>query len=303
MKIQIKDFVSYLLVERGFSQRTADAYSFDLHQLLSFLEKSGRTSDFSQLAHGDITAFLLALSDKQVTGRSNGVTSRARKLASIRTLYRFLLRSGQVTNDPSALIELPSIPIKEADFMTVLEYQQLLETIDTQSSKYFHDRDLAMITLFLSTGLRVSELVNLKVDDFNNDPPSLRLQRKGNVQQTIPLPLSARELLLKYLNNRKANSRYIFLGKQHQQMTPSGVYRIVSKYLRMAGIKKSKSGSHLLRHTCFSTLVLNNVNPAVIQVLANHSSFDTTKKYLHINNKQVQEAVETIQIDLQKESV
>lgn len=296
IQVAINQFKDYLIIERAYSQQTVTAYSKDLQGFTEFLAKTRDVSHIGQVKQADIVAFLAYLASSDGNKKPNIATTRARKLASIRSFFTFLRKRKELVVNPADDIDIPTIPMKEPDFLSEREYKQLLETIQKTASPFFKLRDLLIVSLFLSSGLRVSELVGLQLSDIDLDNETIKVHRKRNKHQTLPLNASVADLFHQYLAVRpQSDTNHVFVSKKHTGMRANSVFCMVRKYLALAGIKKSRS-CHLLRHTCFTSLLAKGVNLVIIQTLANHSNINTTKRYLHINDVQIRDAVQTINL-------
>ncbi len=298
MKQAISEFESYLLIQKGYSKLTVDAYRNDLMRFNNYLHVNRLGSQVELVDTQQIYDFLSYLALPNDNNKPNSAITRARKLASIRTFFNYLVKFQKVKVNPCSVIEVPTVAQKEPEYLSESEYLKLLKIIEEQATPFYKERDLAMITLFLCTGIRVSELTGLTLSNLNFEQSHIKVRRKGNKEQTIPLNLVAKTSIKKYLEVRP-NCSYdnLFISRKRLPVKPNTVFYIVQKYLLMAGIKKSKHGPHVLRHTCFTSLLSKNVNPVIIQQLAGHNSFDTTRRYLHLNNKQVREAVNLLNLE------
>lgn len=294
--VAINQFRDYLVIERAYSQQTITAYSHDLQGFAEFLAKTRNISHIAQVKQADIVAYLAYLASREDGKKPNIATTRARKLASIRSFFTFLRKRREIVANPADDIDIPTIPVKEPDYLSEREYTLLLEAIQNTASPFFKLRDLLIVSLFLSSGLRVSELVGLQLKDVDLESETIKVHRKRNKHQTLPLNASVVELFRQYLLIRPhSDSEHIFVSKKHTGLRANSVFCMVRKYLRIAGINKSRS-CHLLRHTCFTSLLAQGVNLVIIQTLANHSNINTTKRYLHINDVQIRDAVQTINL-------
>ncbi len=296
MDSYIKQFADYLTVQKGYSPRTINAYSFDLSKFRKYLKENNLSTDIRRIKKEHVRSYLAYLSNPNLGQKPNTIVTRARKLSSIKSFFTFLYREEILRKNPTELIDLPSLPKKEPDYLSIKEYLKLLATIKSTATKYFLIRDLAIFSLFISTGIRVSELIGMKLEDVNLDNKTFKVHRKGNKDQTIPLNDEVAKIILKLIGERNIGKERVFQSKNNNGIRANTVYELVKKYLIRAGINKSKHGPHILRHTCFTTLLSKNVNPVVIQTLAGHSSFDTTRRYLHLTDNQVKEAVQKINI-------
>lgn len=297
IKDAINQFQDYMIVQRGFSPRTINAYVSDLEKFSGYLSARQLPLQVEQVKTQDIVSYLAYLTHPDDDKKPILVISRARKLATIRSFYTFLRKRRFVDISPADEIDIPKLPKLEPDYLTINEYQKLLKVISETASPFFKLRDLSIFSLFISTGIRVSELVNLKLNEVDFEYLTIKIRRKGNKQQTIPLNKEMVALLKRYLEVRpEVEEQNLFISKKGKGVKANTVYCLVRKYLELAALDKSKKGPHLLRHSCLTTLLAKGVNPVVIQQLAGHSSFDTTRRYLHLNNAQIREAVQTINL-------
>ncbi|HEX7017686.1 MAG TPA: tyrosine-type recombinase/integrase [Patescibacteria group bacterium] len=297
MKTAISNFQEYLTIQRGCSLGTVQSYSRDLRMFNNYLEDKNWSNDVSQIQEQEIISFLAYLSNPDSDKKPNSVITRARKLSSIRSFFTFLRKRKYIDQNPSEDIELPSLPELEPEYLKIEEYQKLLRTIRVFASPFYRDRDLAIFSLFLATGIRVSELVGLKISDVDLKSQQIKVRRKGNKEQSLPLNDEVTNILKKYLSNRPdVESDSFFISKKKGGIQANTLHHLSKKYLKMAGIKKRRNGLHLYRHTFLSTLLANDVNPVLLQELAGHRSFETTRRYLHINNQQTQKAVAKISL-------
>ncbi len=296
MSQHIINFGNYIQIHKGYSPLTVKAYSFDLNQFNSYLNEQELPNKIKEIKQQHIYSYLAYLSHPDDGKKPISVTSRARKLSSIKSFFSYLQKHKYIESNPTSFIELPNLPEKEPDYLTETEYRRLLQTVKEKATPYFLARDYSIIVMFLTTGIRVSELTSLRLEDVDLEEGFIRVIRKRNKQQTIPLNKQCIEALTVYLKTRDDNNSHLYLSKQKSPLRSNSVYYLVKKYLEAASISKSSSGPHLLRHTCFTTLLSKGVTPIIIQELAGHTSLDTTRRYLHLNNKQVREAVNKLNI-------
>jgi len=289
MKTLINQFLNYLEVERGLSPRTIKAYNYDLFRFYKFLT-SCKKDDIELIHKQDIRDLLNYLANHE-----NFEVSRARQLSAIKSFFKYLVKEDIIKVNPAIDIESPKIPQKEPSFLSEEEYNRLLTTIKKVATPYYKKRDIAIVSLFLSAGLRLSELVNLKLEDVDLKQNSIKIKRKGNKEQIIPLNTEISEILKQYLNSRpKIENDSFFISKRENGISARSVYHLVKKYLKKAGINKRKVGVHSLRHTFCTALLNKGVNLIVIQQLAGHRNLETTRKYLHLNNIDLRNAVNQI---------
>lgn len=297
MQTAINQFQSYLSIQRGYSAGTVEGYCIDLKMFDAYLARTNINADVNAVTEQDIVDFLSYLSNPDDEKKPISVISRARKLASIRSFFKYLRKRKQIEKNPAFDIELPSLPEKEPEYLKINEYQRLLQVIRDVASPFYKDRDLAIFSLFLATGIRVSELVGLKLENVDLDNQFIKVKRKGNKEQSIPLNAEITAILKQYIKNRPdVDVEYVFISKKKGGIQANTLYCLSKKYLKLACIHKSKHGLHLYRHSFLSALLANDVNPVLLQEIAGHRSFETTRRYLHINNSQTQEAVAKISL-------
>jgi len=292
MKQKLNKFLRYLQIEKGFSQGTIEAYQLDIERgLIPFLHQQGKF-EVAEVTKDDIRAYL----DYQATVRGNSNATRARKLAAIKSFFNYLVENDGLEVNPAASIKSPRIPQKEPVYLTDEESIRLLTTIVREAGPRVRERDLAIALLFLHTGLRVSELTNLKLTNVDLKRGQIKITRKGNKEQYLHLNGETVNMLARYLANRpEAGNGRFFVGINGGNLDRTYIYSIVRTYLNLAGINKSKQGPHLLRHTFCTRLHQKGVGPFVIKDLAGHKSLNTTMRYIKIENKEQAEAIDKLE--------
>jgi len=292
MKQKLNKFLRYLQIEKGFSQGTIEAYQLDVERgLIPFLHQQGKF-EVAEVTKDDIRAYL----DYQATVRGNSNATRARKLAAIKSFFNYLVENDGLEVNPAASIKSPRIPQKEPVYLTDEESIRLLTTIVREAGPRVRERDLAIALLFLHTGLRVSELTNLKLTNVDLKRGQIKITRKGNKEQYLHLNGETVNMLARYLANRpEAGNGRFFVGINGGNLDRTYIYSIVRTYLNLAGINKSKQGPHLLRHTFCTRLHQKGVGPFVIKDLAGHKSLNTTMRYIKIENKEQAEAIDKLE--------
>lgn len=294
MRSEIGEFLAYLGTERAFSAKTIAAYSFDLGKFCAFADKeisgSWRWGDVSQ---GTIRAFLQALADK-----GNAPITRGRKLAAIKSFFKFLLLDDRLKANPAERIRMPKPQEKEPSYLTEKEYGRLLKSVKDNSTKYFKLRDSAIITTLLGMGLRLSELAGLNIGDVSFEDKTIKVKRKGNRERILPANKDVTNALKRYLETREnaANQEPLFLSKRNKRIANASIWHLVRKYFKETHIEKNRVSPHTLRHTFATTLLKNGENIFTIKELLSHRNLHTTEKYLHINNKDLKTAVSKIDL-------
>jgi len=296
----IQQFRDYMIVQKGFSPKTITAYSSDLTKFADYLANRDNLSLVENIKTKDIVSYLSFLTYPDKNKKPILVVSRARKIASIKSFFNFLRKRKIIEISPAEDVSIPKIPQKEPSYLTINEYQKLLTVIAETASPFFKMRDLSIVSLFISTGIRVSELVNLKLSDIDFDYETIKVTRKGGKEQTLPINKNMVILLKDYLEIRpETDVEKLFISKKGNGVRSNTVYCLVRKYLELAGLEKNKKGPHVLRHSCLTALLSKGVDLPTLQIISGHNSILTTARYLHIQNKQIREAI--TKIDLGKE--
>jgi len=272
-------YLNYLLVEKGLSRTTIESYSRDLSRFLNFLHQQGK-KNVSDEDTSYILKHLIALRDAGL-----GARSRARHLVTIRGFYRFLLQEKVLKQDPARLIDLPKSGLKLPDVLSVQEVKRLLKTPDTK--KPIGSRDAAMIELIYAAGLRVSELVNVKLQDINMEAGFVRVLGKGTKERIVPIGHYAKERIIDYVKTdrplllKNTVSPYLFIARPGKPLTRQGFWKLLRNYALKAGIKK-KITPHSLRHSFASHLLEGGADLRAVQVMLGHVDISTTQIYTHV---------------------
>jgi len=295
MRSKLNKFMDYLQVEKGFSQGTIKAYQLDIERgLIPFLHQRGKF-EVGEITKADIRDYL----DYVATSRGNSNVTRARKLAAIQSFFNYLVENKELEVNPAASIRSPKIPQKEPEYLTDEESIHLLTTIARQARPQVRERDMAMVALFLHTGLRVSELTNLKLVNVDLGGGQIKITRKGNKEQHLHLNGETVSVLARYLVNRpQAQNGRFFVGSDGGNLDRGYVYSVVRRYLELAGIDKGKQGPHILRHTFCTRLHQKGVGPFTIKELAGHKNINTTMRYVRIESKEQVEAVDRLEFGI-----
>ena len=295
MKNSLDRFLHYLHFENGFSEGTIKAYQLDIERgLIPFLHQRGKFL-VGEVTRDDIRAHL----DYLATVRGNSNATRARKLAAVKSFFNYLVENEGLEVNPAASIRSPRIPEKEPEYLTDEETIRLLQTITGKASRQTRQRDLAMVLLFLHSGLRVSELVNLKLTNVDLKAQQIKITRKGNKEQYLHLNGETVKALVNYLANRPpARNGNFFVTGNGDCLGRVYIYELVRKYLELAGIHKEKRGPHILRHTFCTRLHQKGVAAFTIKELAGHKSLNTTMRYISIENKEQAEAVDKLEFGI-----
>ena len=269
----LEDFAGALKAGQDVSPDTLKAYTGDLREFLSFMEKNPQETDTT-----DIRSFLASLHYKKLKK-----SSIARKLATIRSFFKFLHKEGYITKNPAKLVSSPKLQKTLPKFLTIDEAFSLM---DAPKGDTFHaTRDKAILELLYSSGVRVSELATLNINDFNIKESMIRVRGKGKKERIVPVGTKALDAIKNYLPERvslKKKTQALFLNSRGGRLTQRSIRRIVLKYGRMIAVKGSLS-PHVLRHTFATHLLHGGADLRAIQELLGHSSLSTTQKYTHVD--------------------
>ena len=269
----------YLKLQRNMSGNTLDAYRRDLRKLLHYLEQERK--DVREVTLDDLEHFSATLHDIGI-----GPRSQCRILSGVRSFFRFLQLDGYREDDPTELLESPQIGDHLPEVLSTQEVDQLEESIDL--SKWEGHRNRAIIEVLFSCGLRVSELVNLKLSDLYIDEEFVRVLGKGSKERLVPISKKAIRELNYWFDDRKqmiikpGEEDYVFLNRRGAHLTRVMILIMIKQQAKEAGIQKTIS-PHTLRHSFATALLEGGADLRVIQALLGHESIGTTEIYTHID--------------------
>lgn len=273
MKKHLNSFLDFLKGEVGVSSHTLRAYTKDLQEFLSFIEK--KPKDIDNL---DIRSYLAFLHHRKLQK-----SSISRKLATIRSFFKYLHREGHVKSNPAKLVSSPKVPKNLPRFLTVDEIFSLMDKPEGDTFKA--TRDKAMLELLYSSGLRVSEMTSLDIVDLDIKESLVRVKGKGKKERIIPVGTDAMKAIQNYLPERislRKKSQALFLNNMGGRLTQRSVRRILLHYSRMINLKGDLS-PHTLRHSFATHLLHGGADLRSIQEFLGHSSLSTTQKYTHVD--------------------
>ncbi|WP_128894507.1 site-specific tyrosine recombinase XerD [Longirhabdus pacifica] len=287
MKHHLQAFIHYCFVERGLSNNTLASYELDITQFIHFLEQNGVTS-INDTQHAHITKYLLHL---RSLGRASSTISRS--IVSIRSFYQFLVREHHVKHDPARHIQMPKNEMRLPKTLSLDEVEQILTSPDLSTA--FGVRDKAMFELLYATGMRVSELIDLKTENLNLSMGFVRCMGKGSKERIIPLGKTAIDQLELYLSTTrhdllKQNKREtaLFLNRLGNKLTRQGFWKILKKYSDQLGIQKEIT-PHTLRHSFATHLLENGADLRSVQEMLGHADISTTQIYTHVSKVRMKE--------------
>ncbi|TLS35664.1 site-specific tyrosine recombinase XerD [Pseudalkalibacillus caeni] len=291
MKENVQDFLHYLIVERSLSQNTLDAYRRDLNQYTDFLKEKESIQSFNDVRRVHILNFLYQLKD---SGKASATI--ARNVASIRAFHQFLLREKAAEQDPSVHIETPKTERKLPKILSTAEVETLMEA--PKANNAFGLRDKAMLEVLYATGLRVTELVELTLNDVHLTMGFIRTLGKGNKERIVPLGKMAKKALTDYiekgrpqlLKGKKSDS--LFLNHHGEHLSRQGFWKILKKLALEANINKPLT-PHTLRHSFATHLLENGADLRAVQELLGHADISTTQIYTHVTKTRLKDIYST----------
>ena len=275
----VRSYQRYLKLQRGFSPHTVEAYQRDLEKLLNYLKQEGKTVDDVQLE--DLQHFAATLHELGI-----GPSSQCRILSGVRSFFRFLELDGWREDDPSELLESPVLGEHLPEVLSEEEVDMLEGSIDL--SKWEGQRNKAIIEVLFSCGLRVSELVNLKLSSIYVDEQYVRVMGKGSKERLVPIsPKALRELNLWFVDRnlmkiKPGEEDYVFLNRRGAHLTRTMILIMIKRQAEEAGIQKTIS-PHTLRHSFATALLEGGADLRAIQAMLGHESIGTTEIYTHID--------------------
>lgn len=285
MKIEslIQDFLHHMTAERGLARNSVLAYGRDLAKFGRFLKLKGRTA--RQVRRGEIDGFARRLAQEGLQAKSI-----ARALNAVRMFYRYLVVEKVVTEDPTSAVRAPRTLKALPRFLTLEEVDHLMNAPDTSSALGL--RNAAMLELLYATGLRVSELVSLRLRDLDLDAGHLRCLGKGNKERLVPVGRKAAQRVRAYLERarpglfRKDGGPALFVNSRGSPMTRQGFWKILKKYGRAIGLR-SRLSPHVLRHSFATHLLERGADLRSVQLMLGHADIATTQIYTHVNRERL----------------
>lgn len=285
MESYVEAFIDYLKVEKGLSANSVYSYQGDLKKYLKYI-KSMNINAHGKIKRKDITDFLFSLRAEV------SPVSISRVLSTLRSFYRFLLRERIVSVNPTELIESPKVGQPIPSFLNFSEVDKLLKAPGLDKAQGI--RDKAILELMYGAGLRVSELVTLRLSDINLDVRFVKCKGKGSKERIVPLGKVAEYFLKIYISEArerllgKKNCNYIFLAQGGKALSRQSVWKMIKKTARKAGVK-SKVSPHTLRHSFATHLLERGADLRSVQEMLGHSSVTTTQIYTHVNQRRLKD--------------
>lgn len=283
---RLEPFRDYLSFERGLSPRTLDAYQADVRRLIAFAEGRGVTQP-SAVTYDLLRDFVAMLTESGLAA-----ASIARKLSALRALFRFLLEEGVVSTDPSERLESPHPTRRLPQVLSYPEIERLLSAVSPDLESAHRDR--AMLEILYGCGLRVSELIDLRLMGLYLDDGLLQVVGKGRKERLVPVGADARHALRRYLResrprlDRGASDGRVFLNRHGRPLSRMGVWKILRRYVERAGLRKRVT-PHTLRHSFATHLLEGGADLASVQEMLGHVDISTTEIYTHVDRSYLRE--------------
>ena len=281
MKQQIQDFLAYLELERGLSRATVSSYAQDLHLFEEFLTKRHQTS-LAAVRPLDVREFLHDLRER----KHHAASTIARKLAAVKGVFRYLEAHQIITENPTAFIETPRLWQRLPPTLRVEEIERVFTQV---SDEGLGIRDLAILELLYSAGLRVSELVSLDLVHYNADGGFLRCIGKGNKERLVPVGTHAATAIKRYLTverptlvKKHSEIGALFVNRRGQRLTRQRVWQLLRRYAT-AGVIQKPMSPHTLRHSFATHLLEGGADLRTVQELLGHANISTTQRYTHVD--------------------
>ena len=287
MQENLERFLSYLTVEKGVSSNTIQAYRNDLLQLLEFTRKKNGATNWGQIDAQWMNSYMVNLKEKCYSD-----STRARKLASAKSLFNFLVEENLISQDPTENLNSPRIGRSLPDALTEEQIEDLLSCPKGEAPMALRDR--AMLELLYASGIRVSELVSLDLEDLDLQQNFVRCVGKGSKERLVPIHHQAVHSLRQYFVSgrlklaNKTSGKAVFLNLRGQRLSRQGLWRLLNILGRQAGIQ-TKISPHILRHSFASHLLKGGASLRHVQALLGHSSITTTQIYTHLTSQHVRE--------------
>ncbi|MBJ59248.1 MAG: tyrosine recombinase XerD [Flavobacteriales bacterium] len=289
-KNNINGFRSYLMLERNLSENSIESYVRDVNKLVHFLEMNDNKVSVKKINTSDLTAFI-----RWVAEIGMSASSQSRIISGIKAFFRYLILENIISNDPSSLIEGPKKGLKIPETLSIEEIDQIINAIDLSHPQ--GQRNKAIIETLYGCGLRVSELINLKMSNWYKKDGFIKVIGKGDKERLIPIGNITAKVLNIYVNEvrchltiQKGQEDYIFLSKRGKYLSRISIYNIVKELAEKAQIKKNIS-PHTFRHSFATELIERGANLRAVQDMLGHESITTTQLYTHINKEFLRQSI------------
>ena len=288
--VYIRGYQNYLQIEKSLSKNTVDGYCRDIKKLNNFFNGNDDKKKIEEVNYQDFQKYLSYLNDLKINARS-----QSRVISSMRSFFKFLILEKIIKENPTELLENPKTGKKLPEFLTIEEIELLVNQIDR--SKKEGERNLAIIEVLYGCGLRVTELIELKISEIYWEEGFVRIIGKGNKERLVPLGKIASKHLKIYLNEIRVHQKvkdlfvdHVFINKNGSKISRVMIFKIVKKLTEKAGIQKNIS-PHSLRHSFATHLVQGGADLRSVQEMLGHQSITTTEIYTHLDKNYLKQAI------------
>ncbi|EPN3655062.1 tyrosine recombinase XerC [Enterococcus hirae] len=280
-------FLRYLIVERGYSEKTREAYEEDLTNFERFLTESGE-DDLLKINHLDVRVYLSYLTDERYSRNSI-----SRKIASLRSFYQYLLKEEVIKENPFSYVHLKKKNLKLPRFFYENEMQALFDSV--KGEKPLDLRNQALLEVLYGSGIRLSECSNLKLAEIDFDSEVMLIHGKGNKERYAPLGSFAQDALQEYfekgrkvlMDKSHKSHDYVFVNHHGEPITPTGIEYVLNQVIKKSSLDSSIH-PHMLRHTFATHLLNNGADMRTVQELLGHANLSTTQIYAHVTKESLQ---------------
>jgi len=289
-EIYIQEYENYLKLERSLSENSVEAYVHDVVKLKQFLEISNRELTVKQVAAHDLQDFIGYINELGMSAHS-----QARIISGLKSFYKFMLYEGEMSLDPTALLESPKLGRKLPDTLDIHEIEKIFEAVDHSKPEGMRNR--AMLETLYSSGLRVSELINLKISNIHFEIGFLRILGKGSKERLVPIGREAlkyigiyREEVRVHLDVQPGHESFLFLNRNGKQLTRQMVFIVIKNLVAQVGLHKTVS-PHTFRHSFATHLIEGGADLRAVQEMLGHESITTTEIYTHLDRDYLQQTI------------
>ncbi len=285
----LQDFRSYLLIERGLSENSVVNYSLDIHKLINYLDDNQIVISPTKISPDMLQQFVFDIS------KSLNPRSQSRVISGLKSFFEYLIFEDYREHNPMEIIESPKIGRKLPDVLSLAEIDKMIQSIDLSAA--LGERNRAIIETLYGCGLRVSELLNLKISDLFFKEGFIKVTGKGDKQRFVPVSTITENYMLEYLSHSRNNlpikpeaSDIVFLNRRGNSLTRAMIFTIVTNLGKQAGIKK-KISPHTFRHSFATHLLENGADLRAIQLMLGHESITTTEIYMHLDKSHLKQVM------------
>ena len=289
-KSLIKGYENYLKIEKSLSSNTVDAYIRDINKMDGFFNSEDSKKKINSINHDDFQNYLAHLNGLKINARS-----QSRVISSMRSFFKYLMIEKIIDNNPSELLENPKTGKKLPEFLTIDEIDLMVSQIDR--SKSDGERNIAILEVLYGCGLRVTELIELKISEIYWKEGFIRIIGKGNKERLVPLGKIASKHLKIYLNEIRVHQKidnqfvdHVFINKNGKKLSRVMIFKIIKKLTEKAGIQKNVS-PHTLRHSFATHLVEGGADLRAVQEMLGHQSITTTEIYTHLDKNYLKQNI------------